>query len=150
MGASVAQYVAFCVGFCRSLFLLFNLCVVCPSTLYYITSTDNIHDRIFSLTGNSWAHKISLATPCFIEVPVPNEDSESLCISVIMVLFLFFLRFSNWILELFRQCRIFCFFFILQIQFTASNYLSDIFKLPKYMLFGLFVIMLQFDFLLAE
>jgi len=45
----------------------------------------------------------------FTEVPVPNQKSERSCICVLVISNLpLFLRCFDWILELFRQCGIFC------------------------------------------
>jgi hypothetical protein len=34
-----------------------------------------LHDRIISVRGEVWAHKTSLASPLFIEVHVPSQES---------------------------------------------------------------------------
>jgi hypothetical protein len=46
-----------------------------------------------------------------IEVPVPSQESEQSCICVVGISILF-LHFFYWTLELFRQCCIFCFYFL--------------------------------------
>ena len=39
----------------------------------------HLHDRITSLRGDVWAPKTSLALAIFVELPVPNQDSERSC-----------------------------------------------------------------------
>jgi hypothetical protein len=41
------------------------------------------------LLQNTNAHKTSLTQPLFIEVPVPSQESERLCICVLGVLIMF-------------------------------------------------------------
>ena len=48
----------------------------------------HVHDRITSLIEDAWAHKSSLISPGFIEVPVPRQNSERPCIDVLDVLVL--------------------------------------------------------------
>ena len=60
-----------------------------------------------------WSHATALMPPLFIEVPVPRQESERSCICVLggSILSLF-LRFLEWISELFWQCTILiCFSF---------------------------------------
>ena len=35
-----------------------------------------MHDRIISLRGEAWARKVNLIPPYFIQVPVPNQESD--------------------------------------------------------------------------
>jgi hypothetical protein len=46
-----------------------------------ILLTRDLHDSITSLRGETWAHQTSLATPLFIEVPVPSQESGWSCSS---------------------------------------------------------------------
>ena len=41
-----------------------------------LTCRKRLHDHIISLKRKVWAHKTSLTLPLFIEVPVPNQESE--------------------------------------------------------------------------
>jgi hypothetical protein len=51
-----------------------------------LTCRKHLHNHITSLRGGVWAHKASLTLPLFIEVPVPNQESERSCIWVLGVL----------------------------------------------------------------
>jgi hypothetical protein len=44
-----------------------------------------VHDRIVSIRGEAWAYKTELTSPLFIEVPVPCQESELSCMSVLEV-----------------------------------------------------------------
>ena len=44
-----------------------------------LTRGKHVHDRIMSLRVETWAHRTSLTPPLFIELPVPNQESERLC-----------------------------------------------------------------------
>ena len=71
-------------------------------------------NRISSLSGEDWVHKTGLTPPYFNEVitGIPSQESERSCICELRVFILpLYLRFFNEILELFRQCVIFCFSF---------------------------------------
>ena len=69
-------------------------CVLRSNTISK-TWLSHLHVAIF------WAHKISLAPSLFIEVLVPNEESEQSGISVLEVSILPPLRFFYWISEVF-------------------------------------------------
>ena len=51
--------------------------------------------------------KTSLTPSLFLEVPVPNEESERLCICVLDVSIVPLVTIFYWILELLRECRIY-------------------------------------------
>jgi hypothetical protein len=53
-------------------------------------------------------HLYLWSPPLFIEVPVPRQDSERSCICVLGVSILPLSTILTFILELFRQCDIFC------------------------------------------
>jgi hypothetical protein len=74
-----------------------------------LTRGKHLHDRIISLRGEVWAPNTSLSPPLFIKVPVPGKESERSCICGLVVLILYLS--AILILELFRQCGIFCFSF---------------------------------------
>ena len=65
------------------------------------------HDRIISLKEEVWVLKTSLTRPLVVEVAVPSHESVRSCNFVLGYRFCPFLRFANWILELFLQCGIF-------------------------------------------
>ena len=67
----------------------------------------------------------SLTPPLFIEVPVPSLESERSCICVLP------LRFSFWILEMFRLSIIFLAFHFIQILLVLFLLLNDL-KLEIY------------------
>jgi len=68
-----------------------------------------------SLRGEAWTQTTSLIPPpIFIEVFVPSQESEQSCIWVLGVSNFF------WILELFRQCDIFCFFYFNTVHETHA------------------------------
>jgi hypothetical protein len=50
-----------------------------------ILLTRDLHDSIISLRGEVWAYQTSLATPLFIEVPVPSQESGWSCMFVLEV-----------------------------------------------------------------
>jgi hypothetical protein len=62
----------------------------------------------------------SLTPPLFIEVPVPSLESERSCICVLP------LRFSFWILEMFRLSSIFLAFHFIQILLVLFLLLNDL------------------------
>jgi hypothetical protein len=64
------------------------------------------HDRIISLKEEVWVLKTSLTRPLVVEVAVPSHESVRSCNFVLGYRFCPFLRFANWILELFLQCGI--------------------------------------------
>ena len=70
---------------------------------------DLIQYQMIMRRGEIWVHKTSLNPQCFIEVPVPSQESERSCICVLGVSNLLLLT----IMELFRQCGIFCFYYII-------------------------------------
>ena len=77
-----------------------------------LTDRKHLHDLIILLRGGRVSvHKTSLIPPLFIEMPVPNQESEQswLCMCVLGVsivsLSIIFL------LELLRQFGLFCFYF---------------------------------------
>jgi hypothetical protein len=45
----------------------------------------HLHDRIISLRGQVWAHRTSLSSQPFIEVPVPYQVKELSCICLLGV-----------------------------------------------------------------
>lgn len=45
-----------------------------------LTSGKHLHDCIISLSGEVWSHKTILTMLHFIEVPIPSEESERLCV----------------------------------------------------------------------
>jgi hypothetical protein len=61
-----------------------------------------MHDRIISLRENVWAYRIIL-TLHFIKVHLPSQEIKWSCIRGIDF------DFEYIVLELFRQCDIFCF-----------------------------------------
>jgi hypothetical protein len=63
---------------------------------------------VFSASCKFWSHKTSLTTLHFIEIPVPNQESERSCIWSVFVVSMLPL-FFYLTLELFRQCGIFGF-----------------------------------------
>ena len=70
---------------------------------------DLIQYKMIMRRGEIWVHKTSLNPQFFIEVPVPSQESERSCICVLGVSNLLLLT----IMELFRQCGIFCFNYII-------------------------------------
>ena len=48
-----------------------------------LTSRKHLYDRIIPLYEDVWAHKTSLTPPLFIELPVPNHESQRLCICML-------------------------------------------------------------------
>ena len=44
-----------------------------------LTRVKHLHDRIISLRREVWAHKTSLISPLFIELPVTNQESAPSC-----------------------------------------------------------------------
>jgi hypothetical protein len=63
---------------------MFKIIVVFITTLFarfyervdiLLTNGKHLHDRIISVRGEVWAHKTSLASPLFIEVHVPSQES---------------------------------------------------------------------------
>jgi hypothetical protein len=58
------------------------------------------------------AYENSLTSPCFIKVPATSQESELSCMCVygVSIFALFFTIFDE-MLELFRQCSTFCFWF---------------------------------------
>jgi len=52
-----------------------------------LTHKKHLHDRIIWLRGEVWAHKTSLTSQLFIEVPVPSQESERSCICVLRHVF---------------------------------------------------------------
>jgi len=48
-------------------------------------SRTNCKNAIKTLLGNFWSHAANLTPPLFIEVPVPSQESERLCICVLAV-----------------------------------------------------------------
>ena len=102
--------------------IMFKIIVVFITTLFarfyervdiYLTNGKHLHDRIISVRGEVWAHKTILASPLFIEVHVPSQESVRSFLCVLWYRFSLFHRFWHLILEMFRQCGIFCFSFIL-------------------------------------
>jgi len=63
--------------------------------------------------------KTSLTPPLFIEVPVPSREHRRLCICVLWYRLCPFLRFYNWILNLFRYYNISYFSFHFSVRFSA-------------------------------
>jgi hypothetical protein len=55
-----------------------------------------LYDRIISLRREVGAHKTSLNSPLFIEVPVPSQESERSYICVIDIDFASFYEFDVW------------------------------------------------------
>jgi hypothetical protein len=81
----------------------------------------HLHDRIISLTAETWTHTTILTLPLFIEVLGPNTESERSCIFVLQVsilplsmIFLFVFG------EFYRHSGIFFFIF-----FGVNNILSS-------------------------
>ena len=64
-----------------------------------------------------WVHKTSLTPPPFIEVSVQRGESEQSCICVLDVSIL---PLFSWIVEMFRQCDLFC-VIIVMIYFSLLN-----------------------------
>ena len=102
--------------------IMFKIIVVFITTLFarfyervdiLLTNGKHLHGRIISVRGGVWAHTTSLASPLFIEVHVPSQESVRSFLCVLRYRFSLFHRFWHLILELFRQCGIFCFSFIL-------------------------------------
>ena len=61
-----------------------NLCVWVFVRVYILlTFGKHLYDHIISIREEIWAHEISLAQPIVIEVPVPSQESEHSCISVL-------------------------------------------------------------------
>ena len=64
--------------------LFYRTSILCRDELYYIVMRicsllicgKHLNDRIISLRLEAWSNKTGLALPCFIELPVPNHDSE--------------------------------------------------------------------------
>jgi hypothetical protein len=84
------------------------------------------HDRIISLRGGVWAHKASLATPPFIEAPVPSQDSGRSCILMLGVLILplsTILIFDFGIVPIVRYFLFF--YFISTLHFKAVEYIFE-------------------------
>jgi len=50
-----------------------------------LTCGKHYHDHIISLRDEVLDYKTSLTQPLFIEVPVPNQENEWLCICVLRV-----------------------------------------------------------------
>jgi hypothetical protein len=63
----------------------------------------------FHQEGTFWAYKTRLSPPLlFIEVSVPSQESQRLCICVLAVSMLsLFLRYFYYIVELFQECDYF-------------------------------------------
>jgi len=53
-----------------------------------LTYGKRLHDHIISRRVDVWAYKASLNSPCFIEVPMPSQESEWPCICVLLVMYL--------------------------------------------------------------
>ena len=75
-------------GKCYGIFVFFIMALL--TWLYarvdiLLTCGKHLHDRIISLRGDVWDHKISLTPPLFIEVPVPIQEHERSCICVLGV-----------------------------------------------------------------
>ena len=51
--------------------------VICEGIL--LTCGKHLYDRIIPLNEEDWAPKTSLTPPLFIDVPVPNHESQRLC-----------------------------------------------------------------------
>jgi len=86
-----------------------------------LTCGKQLHYRIISLRVKIWAHKVTLTSPLIIEIPILNQENERawrhMCTRGIdCVSFFSFLRFSDWMLQLFWRCDIFCFYLISNFQ----------------------------------
>ena len=57
--------------------------------------------------------KLALRLPLFIEVQVPSPETGRSCICVLGYRFASFCDFFCWVLEMFRQCGIFLFFYFI-------------------------------------
>ena len=55
--------------------------VICEDIL--LTCRKHLYDRIIPLNEEVWAHKTRLTPPLFIELPVPNHESQRLCICML-------------------------------------------------------------------
>ena len=62
-----------------------------------------------------------IAPPLFIEVSVPNQESEWSCSCVLLYRVYLILRCLYWILELYRQCGIFVFFILLEKEYNTKS-----------------------------
>jgi hypothetical protein len=92
------------------------------SLLHWIIFSQMVTDYVLvriSLSRNTLAHKTILSPQHFIEIPVLTQVSEQSCNDVLKASLSFFLRFSCWSLELFRQCLICCFHVIATTLATA-------------------------------
>ena len=61
---------------------------------FILVCEKHFHDRIISLIGDVWTHKISLTPPLFMDIHVLSQKSEWSCICVLGASILF-LRFQN-------------------------------------------------------
>ena len=102
--------------------IMFKVIVVLITTLFarfyervdiLLPNGKHLHDRIISVREEVWAHKTSLTSLLFIEVHVPSQESVRSFLCVLRYRISLFHRFWHLILEMFRQCGIFCFSFIL-------------------------------------
>ena len=87
----------------------------------------HLHVHVISLRGEVLVHKISLITLLFIEVPVPNQESEQSCIWMLSVsIFDFRIVPTVWYfyLSYFRivPTVLYFFHFIHCIVYLSSNY----------------------------
>ena len=106
----------------------------------------HLHVHVISLRGEVLVHKISLITLLFIEVPVPNQESEQSCICMLsMSIFDFRIVPTVWYFFHF----IFILFTVLSIyhQMTASDYPFGIFITASDYPFG--IIITASDYLFA-
>jgi hypothetical protein len=59
-----------------------------------LTRGKHVHDRIMSLRVETWAHRISLTPSLFIELPVPNQESERCALACKGYRVFFFLQYN--------------------------------------------------------
>jgi len=76
-----------------------------------LLTSGKLHDRTIPIRGEVLTHKTSLTPPHCIEIPVASQEGERSCICLLGVM----------ILELFRQCSIFCFSFYFTIFMCAKK-----------------------------